>query len=107
MRDNLRRRKIRSLNVKIAFDNLEVGRDLTEEVIGFLVGQVAQAQDLADFAWRKKLLKLQAWCLACASICTVGKGSTLAGISFHKDQSIDASGAWVGMGMLIRVLDRV
>ncbi len=56
MRHDFREGKIRGLDIKIAFHDLEVRSDLTEEVVGFLVGKVTQAQDLADFAWGEEFL---------------------------------------------------
>ena len=40
MSDHFREREIRRFNIKVTFDNLEIGSDLAEEVVGFLIGQV-------------------------------------------------------------------
>lgn len=48
----------RKRDVEIAFDELKVGRDAAQEGVDGGRGQVAQAEDLADFARREKLLEL-------------------------------------------------
>jgi hypothetical protein len=40
---------------------LQVGRDGAQELVRVAVGDVAETQDLADFAGREELLELRAW----------------------------------------------
>jgi hypothetical protein len=48
-----------SFRVVIAFDDLEIGRDGAEVVVRFPVGEIAQADDLADFSGGEELFKLR------------------------------------------------
>ncbi len=41
MRDDFREREVGGFDVEIALDDLQVRRDLAEEVVGFFVGEVA------------------------------------------------------------------
>lgn len=56
-------------DVEVAFDELQVGRDAAQEGVDGGGGQVAQAEDLADFAGGEEFLELfvggdgLAWCL--------------------------------------------
>lgn len=45
-------------NVEVAFDELQVGRDAAQEGVDGGRGQVAQAEDLADFARGEEFLEL-------------------------------------------------
>lgn len=46
------------VNIEVALDELEVGCYRTEELVGFAIGDVAEAENLANFPRRKKLLEL-------------------------------------------------
>lgn len=59
VRDDLRQRQRRGLDVVPALDDLEVGRDGAQVLVRVLVGQVAEAQRLANLARREELLELQ------------------------------------------------
>lgn len=48
-------------NVEVAFDELQVGRDAAQEGVDGGGGQVAQAEDLADFARGEEFLELWWW----------------------------------------------
>jgi hypothetical protein len=56
--DYFRKGEIGSLSVKVAFYDLEIGSYAPEKFKGFSVGEVTQAEDLADFARRKEFLEL-------------------------------------------------
>lgn len=58
MSDDFRKRKVWRVNIEVAFDNLEIWGNLTEEVVCLLVGQVAQAEDLTYLARGKEFLEL-------------------------------------------------
>lgn len=58
MRDDLRHGKVRRVDVEVALDDLQVRRDVAEEVVGGRVGEVAEAEDLADFAGGEEFLEL-------------------------------------------------
>ena len=45
-------------DVEVAFDELEVGREVLEEGVDGGRGEVAEAEDLADFAGGKEFLEL-------------------------------------------------
>ncbi len=60
VRDDLRQRQRRGLDVVPALDDLEVGRNGAQVLVRVLVGQVAEAQRLANLAGREELLELQA-----------------------------------------------
>jgi hypothetical protein len=47
---DLGERKIGGVDIVVALDHLQVWRDLAEEVICIAIGQVTQAEDLADLA---------------------------------------------------------
>jgi len=51
MRDNLREGEGGSFGVETALDDLQIGCDGSEIVVGRFVGQIAQAQRLADLPW--------------------------------------------------------
>ena len=48
-------------DVEVAFDELQVGRDAAQEGVDGGGGQVAQAEDLADFARGEEFLELWWW----------------------------------------------
>ena len=48
-------------DVEVAFDELQVGRDAAQERVDGGGVQVAQAEDLADFAWGEEFLELCWW----------------------------------------------
>lgn len=48
-------------DVEVAFDELQVGRDAAQEGVDGGRGQVAQAEDLADFARGEEFLELCWW----------------------------------------------
>lgn len=58
MGDDLREGQGCGFDVVPALDDLEVWRDGAEIVVGVFVGEVAQAECLADLAWREELLEL-------------------------------------------------
>lgn len=58
MRHDFRGRKVRRVDVEVAFDDLQVRRDAAEEVVGGGVGEVAEAEDLADFAGGEEFFEL-------------------------------------------------
>lgn len=58
MRDDLRHGQVRRVDVEVALDDLQVRRDAAEEVVGRRVGEVAQAEDLADFAGGEEFFEL-------------------------------------------------
>lgn len=59
--DHFGQGEIRSFDVEIPLDHLEIGGDLTEKIVGFFIGEIAQEQDLADFARREEFSKLRRW----------------------------------------------
>jgi hypothetical protein len=50
MLNHFRQGKIGRFRVKVTLDDLEVRRSRSEEVVGFLVRDIAETEDLADFA---------------------------------------------------------
>ena len=58
MRDDFGEGEVGGLGVEIALDDLEVRGHGAEVVVGFLVGQVAETEDLGDFVGGKELLEL-------------------------------------------------
>lgn len=56
--DDLGEGEAGGLDVEAALDDLEVGRDGAEVLVGGLVGQVAEAEGLGDLSWREELLEL-------------------------------------------------
>jgi hypothetical protein len=59
VRDDLGEREVGRFDVEVAFDDLQVRRDAAQEFVRFAVRDVAQAQDLADFAGREEFLELE------------------------------------------------
>jgi hypothetical protein len=59
VRDDFGECEVRRFDVEVAFDDLQVWRDAAEEFICFAVRDVAEAQDLADFAGREEFLELE------------------------------------------------
>lgn len=57
--DDLGERQVGRVDVEIALHQLQVGGHLAEKLERMAVGQVAQAQDLADLAGRQELPELQ------------------------------------------------
>jgi hypothetical protein len=51
--------KVRRFDIEVTLDDLQVGRDATQEFIRFPVCDVAEAEDLSDLARRKELLELE------------------------------------------------
>jgi hypothetical protein len=56
--DDAREREVGRLGVEVALDDLQVGRDGAQELVRVAVGEVAQAEDLADLTGREQLLEL-------------------------------------------------
>ena len=50
VRDNLGQRQGGGLDIEAALDDLDIGRDRAEVLVGLLVGEVSEAQRLADLA---------------------------------------------------------
>lgn len=59
-------------DVEVAFDELQVGRDAAQEGVDGGRGQVAQAEDLADFAGGEELLELWWWGALAGVVVVVG-----------------------------------
>lgn len=59
MGNHFREGKVGRLDVEIAFDNLEVGRDGAEVLVRQRGSQVSQTKDLADFAGGEEFLELR------------------------------------------------
>ena len=59
MRNNLRQRQIWSVDIKITLDNLQVRSYLPKEIVGLLVREITQTEDLAYLARGEQLLELQ------------------------------------------------
>lgn len=55
---DFREREIGSFDIEVAFDDLKVGRYATQELEGFFVGDVAEAEYLTDFTGCEELLEL-------------------------------------------------
>lgn len=62
MSDDFGEGEVGGLGVKITLDDLEVRRDGAKVVIGFLVGQVAETEDLGDLVGGEELLELGVIC---------------------------------------------
>lgn len=62
MSDDLGEGKVGGLGVEIALDDLEVRGHGAEVVVGLLVSQVAETEDLGDFVGGEELLELGAIC---------------------------------------------
>lgn len=84
-------------HVKVALDNLQVGRNAAQELVRLAVGYVAQTENLADLAGREELLELRGGVSACASCsCTMSslvwcygeEMRTLAGMSYVACKSV-------------------
>ena len=58
MRDDFGGGEVGCIDVEVAPDDLEVRCYGTEEVVGGRVGEVAEAEDLADFTGGKEFLEL-------------------------------------------------
>lgn len=72
--DDLGEGEAGGLDVEAALDDLEVGRDGAEVLVGGLVGQVAEAEGLGDLAWREELLELSgAWVSLRQFSCRAGR----------------------------------
>jgi len=50
--------EVRRFDIEVAFYYLEVGGYGAEEVVGFFVGEVAEAEDLSYFIGGEELLEL-------------------------------------------------
>lgn len=59
VRRHFRKRQVRSLDIEVAFHDLDVGRDAAQELVRFLVCKVAETEDLADFAGGEEFAELQ------------------------------------------------
>lgn len=59
MGDDLGQRQGGGLDIEAALDDLEIGRDGPEVLVGVLVGEVAEAEGLADLAGSEELLELE------------------------------------------------
>ena len=83
--DDFGERQLRRFDVEVAFDDLEVGGDGAQEVVGFFRRQVAEAEGLADFAGGEEFLELWfgyvgEWGVEREG----GEGCTFAGMSWAK-----------------------
>ena len=58
MSDDFRWREVRCFDIEVSFDNLEIGGDSSEEVIGCIIREVSKTEDLADLARYQELLEL-------------------------------------------------
>lgn len=58
MCDDFGKSQVGCLDVKVPFNDLKIRRDLSKEIVRFLIGQVAQTQDLADFAGSQEFFEL-------------------------------------------------
>lgn len=58
MFDDLGEGKVWRINIKVTLDHLQVWGYITEEVIGFAIGQVSQAKGLADLARSQEFAEL-------------------------------------------------
>lgn len=56
---DLREREVRGVNIVVALDHLQVGGYLAEVLIGLAVGEVSQAEDLADLSGSEELAELE------------------------------------------------
>ena len=57
--DDFGEHEVGGFDVEVALHDLEVGCYAAQELEGFFIRDVAQAEDLADFAGRKQFLKLE------------------------------------------------
>ena len=81
MGHNLGKSEIRCLHIEVTFDDLKIRRNLSEEIVSFFVGQVAQAENLANFARSKELFELLRT-LSNAQVTKPNERNTLPGISY-------------------------
>lgn len=58
MRHDLGERQVGRFGVEVALDDLEVGRQRAQVVVCFLVGQVAETEDRADFVGCEEFFEL-------------------------------------------------
>lgn len=58
MGHNLRESEVGRVNIKVPLDHLQVRGYLAEEIICLAIGQVAQAQGLADLSGRQEFAEL-------------------------------------------------
>lgn len=58
MSHDLGQRQIGRVDIVVSLDELKVRGDLAEELKGLAVGEVAQAENLADFAGGEEFLEL-------------------------------------------------
>lgn len=56
--DDFREGEVWRVHVVVAFDELQIGCDGSEEVVGGFVGEVAEAEDLTDFAGGEEFFEL-------------------------------------------------
>ena len=61
VRDDFGEGEVGSFGVEVAFDDLQVGGEGAEVVVGFFVGEVAQAEDGADFVGGEEFFELRLW----------------------------------------------
>lgn len=59
MCDNFGQGEVRSIHVKVAFDDLQVWGYLTKEIVGLFVGKIPKTEDLSNLARCQQLLKLE------------------------------------------------
>jgi hypothetical protein len=59
--DDFGEREVGRLDVEVALYDLQVRRDGAQELVCVAVGDVAEAEDLPNFAGREELLELWAW----------------------------------------------
>ena len=50
--DHLREGEIRGLNIKVALDNLQIGRYAAQEFVGLAICNVPEAENLANLSRR-------------------------------------------------------
>lgn len=55
---DLGEREVGGVDIIVALDHLQVRGDLAEELICFAIGQVSQAEDLADLSWGEEFAEL-------------------------------------------------
>src|SRR6187399_918343 len=83
MRNNLGQWQGRSLDIEAALDDLKVRRDAPQVLVGRLVGQIPQADRLADLPGSKELFELRnrglEGCGGTIGIAPAGKSAYLGG----------------------------
>ena len=62
--DDFLQGEVRGIDVEVAFYDLQVRGGEAEEVVGFFVGEVAEAEDLADFVGGEEFFELFFWARA-------------------------------------------